>query len=138
MQIFIYISIGVAGGVLGGMGMGGGTLLIPLLTMFAATEQHVAQCINLLAFIPMSIAALIIHLKNKLVRFGYLLWVSLPAVAAGVGASYLAKLVEAKALAKYFGIFLAALGVYQLVCIIVTFIKDIRAKKQKNTKNLLN
>ncbi|MBE7090170.1 MAG: sulfite exporter TauE/SafE family protein, partial [Clostridiales bacterium] len=31
MQFVLYVIAGVLGGVLGGMGMGGGTLLIPLL-----------------------------------------------------------------------------------------------------------
>ena len=60
---------GVLGGVLGGMGMGGGTLLIPLLTIFYKVSQHTAQAVNLISFIPMAVVALIIHIKNKLVDF---------------------------------------------------------------------
>ena len=55
-------------GVLGGLGMGGGTILIPLLTIFFDVEQQQAQAINLVAFIPMAIVSLIIHIKNKRVR----------------------------------------------------------------------
>ncbi len=130
MKIFLFIIIGIAGGLLGGMGMGGGTLLIPFLTLFTGTEQHLAQSINLLAFIPMSLFALIIHIKNKLVDFKYLWLISLPAVAAGIAASFLTKIVNGKALSKYFGIFLMVLGAYQLVCIAIDFFKDKKAKKE--------
>ena len=57
-------SIGFFAGIIGGMGMGGGTLLIPILTIFLSFEQKNAQAINLLVFIPMAIVALIIHFKN--------------------------------------------------------------------------
>ena len=131
MQIFLFIVIGFAGGILGGLGMGGGTLLIPLLVLFTGLSQHAAQTVNLIAFIPMSIAALIIHIKNKLVKFKYLLTVSLPAVVFGIGAAFLAKKIPPANLGRYFGIFLVVLGAYQLVSVIIKFVKDRRAKKAK-------
>ena len=35
--------IGIIAGVVGGLGMGGGTILILLLTIFMSVEQNVAQ-----------------------------------------------------------------------------------------------
>ena len=67
MTVFLFVLFGLLGGIIGGMGMGGGTLLIPLLTIFLSIEQKTAQSINLLAFIPMALVALIIHFKNKMV-----------------------------------------------------------------------
>ncbi len=133
MKIFWFIVIGIAGGVIGGMGMGGGTLLIPLLTLFTNTEQHVAQAINLIAFIPMSAVALFIHAKNKLLDVKYLLWVALPAVAAGVPASFLSAAVGGKSLGRYFGIFLMVLGGYQLCALIV---QKIRAQKEAEKEKI--
>lgn len=130
-EIILFIVIGIIGGIIGGMGMGGGTLLIPLLTLFTQTEQHIAQAINLIAFIPMSIVALVIHAKNKLLDFRYLLWVALPAVAASVPASLLVKKIRGKALSKYFGLFLVALGIYQLISLIVS---KLREKKNMQDK----
>ena len=134
MKTFLYIIIGVVGGLLGGMGMGGGTLLIPFLTMFTGTEQHLAQAVNLIAFIPMSAFALFIHIKNGLVDFKYLLLISVPAVAAGVLASYLTKTIGGEELKMYFGIFLIALGIYQLATIIINFIRDRRCPKKSLAK----
>ncbi len=130
-KIVIFVIIGVAGGVIGGMGMGGGTLLIPLLTLFTGTDQHLAQAVNLIAFIPMSLVALVIHMKNKLVEFKHVLITAIPAVAASVAAALISKRVEGAALSVYFGIFLMALGVYQLVCAIIAFVKN---KKKKESK----
>ena len=60
---------GILGGVLGGMGMGGGTVLIPLLGIFYNVSQHTAQAVNLISFVPMAVGALIVHLKNKMIEF---------------------------------------------------------------------
>lgn len=57
----LFIVFGIIGGLLGGMGMGGGTLLIPLLTLGLDVPQQTAQLLNLLTFIPMSAFALIVH-----------------------------------------------------------------------------
>ncbi|MDR1939842.1 MAG: sulfite exporter TauE/SafE family protein [Clostridiales bacterium] len=124
-QIF-YILIGIAGGVLGGMGMGGGTLLIPMLTLFMHTEQHAAQGVNLVAFVPMSIIALIIHIKNKLIEKRVILPLLLSAaVMTAVGALVSLKTDTAR-LKIYFGIFLTLLGGAYMAA---PLIKKIRNKK---------
>ena len=61
--------IGFFAGIIGGMGMGGGTILIPALVLFASIDPKLAQSINLISSIPMTITALIIHIKNKNVEF---------------------------------------------------------------------
>lgn len=133
MKIFILIAIGLAGGVIGGMGMGGGTLLIPLITVCTDIEQHIAQAINLIAFVPMSVMALVIHIKNKLVDYKAFLWTALPAVALSVLAAYVSRLVGGKKLSMYFGIFLILLGLYQLGSIIYARVKAGKEKKQTDT-----
>ena len=134
MKALLLIIIGVIGGVIGGMGMGGGTLLIPLLTIFVGVEQHSAQALNLLAFIPMSVVAIAIHIKNKLIDFKQVLPIAIPAVAAGVGSSVLSKLTGARALPRWFGLFLVALGIYQLISAIVALVKNIREKRRELLK----
>jgi len=114
MQIVSFIIIGIIGGVIGGMGMGGGTLLIPLLLIFTPLSQHGAQGVNLIAFIPMSIVALFIHAKNKLLDIKIAMMAAVPAAALGVLGSIMASRIEADSLKLYFGIFLLALGAYQL------------------------
>jgi len=131
MQIFTFTIIGLLGGILGGMGMGGGTLLIPLLVTFTALSQHNAQAVNLIAFVPMAIIALIIHAKNGLVKPKYLLTISLPATIIGIGGAILVRHIDDDNLRRYFGIFLLILGIYQLATIIKKFITDKKVKKLK-------
>lgn len=74
------IVFGFISGILGGMGMGGGTLLIPLLN-FLDIEQQTIQAINLISFLPMACVALGLHFKNKLVKPRHTLWMIAPACA---------------------------------------------------------
>lgn len=59
------ILIGIVSGIISGAGMGGGTILIFLLSFVMGVEQHIAQATNLIFFIPTSIVAIIVNLKNK-------------------------------------------------------------------------
>lgn len=61
--------IGFVSGIVSGSGMGGGTILILCLTIFLGTNQHIAQATNLIFFIPTSIAAIIINIKEKKINF---------------------------------------------------------------------
>ena len=128
-QIIIVVS--ALGGIIGGMGMGGGTLLIPLLTLAAGVEQHLAQSVNLIAFIPMSIVALFIHKKNGYVMLGKSVPIVLAAVVGAVGGSFLAKYSGGTVLRACYGAFLIALGAYQAGKTIYTAVKN---KKKKSNK----
>lgn len=109
----LFALVGLIGGVLGGMGMGGGTLLIPLLSIFLSVTQHSAQGINLISFIPMAIVALILHFKNKLVETKGLLFIILPAVLTAAGGSFLSSGLDGEILKRVFGGFLIALAFVQ-------------------------
>lgn len=104
---------GIISGVLGGLGMGGGTLLIPLLTIFLNVNQLQSQGINLIAFIPMSIVALIIHAKNKLINYKICIPIVLSGILFSILGAFLANKVNTLTLKKLFGIFLVALGLFQ-------------------------
>jgi uncharacterized membrane protein YfcA len=131
VKAFFFILIGLIGGILGGMGMGGGTLTIPLLTFLMGVSQHAAQGINLIAFIPMSIIALFIHIKNKLVEKSAILPILIPAVFTSVLGAFLSLKTRAEELKTYFGIFLIILGAAHLVGFAVKKIKAVRTKKRK-------
>lgn len=128
-EVFKLIIAGVFGGTLGGMGMGGGTLLIPLLTVFCNVPQHAAQAVNLVSFVPMAGIALIVHFKKKLVDHKGVLYIIIPSCAAAVGSAFLAKGLPADLLKKLFGGFIIILGVYQIVCEIITAVKKKKEKK---------
>lgn len=127
-MFFLYVLSGVLAGILGGMGMGGGTILIPMLTIFFSVEQHVAQAINLISFIPMSIVALIMHLKNRLVEFKCAKLIIVVGVTFSLLGAYLSKMIKGELLRRFFGFFLIALAIVQVV---------IELKREKNNKNIV-
>lgn len=110
----VYVLLGIIGGVLGGMGMGGGTLLIPLLTTFASLSQRLAQGVNLLAFLPMAVVVCILHFKNGLIDKKGIIYIILPAVAFAVLGSILAFRVPSVILKRTFGAFLILLAFYEV------------------------
>ncbi len=113
MSFLIFFLCGVAGGVFGGMGMGGGTLLIPLLTAACGVAQSAAQGVNLICFLPMSLIALGVHAKNGLVGKEGLFSLILPALVFSALASLLAAQLPQTVLSKAFGIFLVFLSFFQ-------------------------
>lgn len=125
MQIFLLILFGLLAGIIGGMGMGGGTILIPFLTIFLSFAQKQAQGINLICFLFLAIPALIIHFKNKLIEKKYLWIIIISGVLfCGLG-SYFATVINGDILKICFGIFLIILGVFE-------FIKLFTEKKKQN------
>lgn len=114
MSFYLLFLCGIAGGVLGGMGMGGGTALIPLLTLLCGAEQTAAQGINLLAFLPMSAISLSVHAKNGLLRRDGLAFLAVPAMMFSAGGALLAAFLPPSVLRRGFGAFLAALALFRL------------------------
>lgn len=123
MEYIWYVVAGVIGGILGGMGMGGGTALIPLLSIFYSVSQHTAQAVNLISFIPMAVVALIIHIKNKLVDFKRVMYIIVPGLLTCILGCYLARAMSAELLKRFFGGFLLLLSVFQ-------FVTEIRKKQE--------
>lgn len=121
-RIILLVLAGIAAGALGGMGMGGGTILIPVLTIFFGAEQKQAQAINLVAFIPMAIASLIVHVKNKRVETKGILWIIIPATVLSLAGSMVAQAINGEILKRIFGGFLLLLSVAQF------FSKEINEK----------
>ena len=114
MEVLWLILFGVVGGVLGGMGMGGGTLLIPLLTIGLHLAQQNSQAINLLAFLPMSIVALIIHFKNHLVKWKIAIPIAIAGVVSSIFGAMLANNINSAELSVWFGIFLIVVGILEI------------------------
>ena len=86
MGWLIALLAGTITGILSAFGIGGGSLLLIYLTSFAAIDQHQAQGINLLYFLPAAAAALPAHHKHGLLDKK----VILPAILAGLAAAGLA------------------------------------------------
>ena len=94
--------------------MGGGTALIPLLTLFLGVPQAAAQGVNLLSFFPMAALALSVHAKNGLLKKEGLPFLVLPALVLSAAAALLAAHLPALLLRRAFGGFLVALSLFRL------------------------
>ncbi len=112
------------GGIVAGMGMGGGTLTIPILTIFLHFKQLSAQGINLIAFLPMSVLALFIHIKNGLVKFKQTWLLALVGCVFSLLGSLVAIKLSNAVLKKCFAVFLILLAIYQVIVMV-------RQKKSK-------
>ncbi len=106
----MYLLLGFFGGIPAGMGMGGGTVTIPLLVLIGGVEQKLAQCANLFAFLPMSAFALKTHAENKLLSVNGIGWVIVPALLSAAAGTAVAVALPSALLKKAFGIFLVFLS----------------------------
>ena len=100
------IIIGFLAGIVSGLCMGGGTILILFLTLFAGIEQHIAQATNVIFFIPTAISAIFIFVKNKKVKFEYAVPICIFGIlGAVIGASISSKMEVRHAKKCFWGFF---------------------------------
>ena len=111
--------------------MGGGTILILLLSIFLNFEQNIAQAINLIFFIPTALTAIIVGIRNKNINWREsVVVVIFGAIGAAISASISTKM-NANLLRKLFGIFLLIIASYEIYSWYKMHIKE----KIRHTKN---
>lgn len=108
------LAVGFGTGILSAWGVGGGTLLLLIMTLFLGVDQVTAQGINLLYFLPTAGAGLFFHRKNALLDKNALQKAIPPGIAAAAAAALLATAVDVEILRKPFGVFLLFNGVMML------------------------
>lgn len=114
MELAIGGAISLLCGILSALGVGGGGLFLIYLIQFAAFPQREAQLVNLLVFIPTAVCAVRLHRKNGFVQKKtglYTALFGLIGVACGLS---LGCILEPGLLKKLFGVFLAAIGLWEL------------------------
>lgn len=130
----IPILIGTFSGIFSGIGMGGGTILIFLLTIFLNIEQHLAQSTNLIYFIPTAIAAIFINYKNKNIDLNLAIFTSIGGIIGAIIGAIISINTDVLKLKKMFGIFLAIIVIHE----IYTLFKEYKHYKKRDNKNSLN
>lgn len=123
--------IGVVAGVIGGLGMGGGTVLILFLSLFLGIEQHIAQATNIIFFIPTAIAAIIISFKNKNINLKLALPICLWGCIGAAAGAFISSKMDMTILRKAFAIFLIIIAIYQTYSIY----QEYRKSKKSHTSN---
>lgn len=111
-----YLAIGLIGGLLSGLlGIGGGTVMVPLMVLWIGTTQKEAHALSLAAIIPISLVAVAVYGQAGKVD----LWAAAALTAgaifgARVGAGLLARASE-RPLKIAFGFFLLTAALMLLV-----------------------
>lgn len=126
----IEILTGFVSGIVSGTGMGGGTILILCLSIFLGIDQKVAQATNLLFFIPTSIAAIYVNIKEKNINFKVAKVISFWGIIGAVIGAMIAQKTEVKLLKRLFGIFLAMIAMHEIYILMKEYI----ILKKSNTK----
>ena len=110
----IEILIGFISGIISGMGMGGGTILILLLSIILKLNQHTAQAINLVFFIPTAITSIIIGIKNKNINWKQALPIVIFGIIGAIISASFSSKVNVQLLRKMFGTFLLIMAIYEI------------------------
>ncbi|MBR3614148.1 MAG: sulfite exporter TauE/SafE family protein [Clostridia bacterium] len=124
------ILIGIASGTVAALGMGGGTVLILLLGLFSNLNQHLIQGTNLIFFIPTSITAIYMNIKNKTINYKKAGIIIISGIIGAILGSNLSFKFKSNSLKKYFGIFLLCIAAFE----IYSLLKQYRKKKKENNK----
>ena len=115
MQFLIIVFISIFSGVFAGMGMGGGTFLIPLLYLFFDKPQIILQSTNVVSFLLVSLICFFIYLKGKLIDFKIFPFVAIPAMFLSfLGALFCTK-ISSRILHILFAIFVILIGIISLL-----------------------
>jgi len=124
------IIIGAIAGVFSGIGMGGGTVLIVLLTIYVGLEQHIAQATNLIYFIPTAISAIIVSYREKNIDIKLARTMSIYGIIGAIIGATISINTDVQKLRRVYGIFLIIIAVHE----IYTLIKEYKLNKKRNTK----
>ena len=123
----VEVLIGIISGMISGTGMGGGTILIFLLSVVMGVDQHIAQATNLIFFIPTSIVAIIVNIKNKNIDLKLAILISIFGILGAIIGANMSIDTDVHSLKKYFGIFLLIIAFHEIYTIF---------KEYKNSKKV--
>lgn len=104
--------------------MGGGTILILLLSIFMNLDQHVAQATNLIFFIPTAITSVIIGIKNKNINVKGALVIVVSGIIGAIISANISSNLNVNLLRKMFGAFLLIIAIYEIYSWFNMYIKN--------------
>lgn len=107
------ILVGIISGILGSMGLGGGTVLIPLLALIGITQKS-AQVINIFSFIIMAFFILYFNVKKGYTKVFEGIAFCLVGIIFSVIFSLLVKSIDDRVLKICFGIFLSIVALFEI------------------------
>ena len=111
------ILAGIISGIFTSLGMGGGAILIIILTIMLNVEQKSAQQINLIFFICSSLISITLNLKEKRIKIKEIYLVIIFGIIGTIIGTNIALKIDVKILRKAFGIFLLIMAIIETTSI---------------------
>lgn len=105
------ILAGLISGLISGFGMGGGVILIAILTYITEYNQLGLQTLNLLYYIPTAIFSIIVYLKNRSVDYKMAIKIILWGVIPTIISALIANSINTNSLKKVFAVYLISIGI---------------------------
>lgn len=115
MSTFASLLAGFLAGIFGSMGLGGGSILIIYLTVFAGVEQLTAQGINLIFFLPTAAVALFIYSKKGIIKWRRILPIMLLGSAGTLISGFFIGIIKGGLIKKLFGIVIIFYGLFEIL-----------------------
>ena len=120
----IAILFGIISGIITGLGVGGGAILILLLSLFFNLEQHTAQAINLVFFIPTAISAIIINAKHKNIDYKLASTIIIFGIIGAAIGAIVAQQINSYYLRKIFAVFILIIAAKEIFEIYKVYSKE--------------
>ena len=111
LLLAVLVAFGVVTGVAAGiLGVGGGILMVPFLTLVAGMTQHAAEATSLLVVLPTAVVASLVLQRRGIGDLGVALRFGLVGAAGAAGGAVLALALPGRSLRLVFAVFLALVG----------------------------
>lgn len=94
-----------------GFGVGGGTIMVPLLVLAFGETQHTAEGVSLVVIVPVAVVGVVSLARHGLVHFRIALLLGAAGSLGAIVGAVAALTVEGQLLARIFGGFLVYAGV---------------------------
>jgi uncharacterized membrane protein YfcA len=112
-DVLIVLSGFVAGTLSGSLGIGGGVVMVPMLTVGFGLSERLAQGTSLAAIVPISLVGAWTHLREGNVLLRPAIWMAAAGAPLALAGGLLAQRVPAALLTHAFGV-LVILAAYQI------------------------
>ena len=122
---------GVISGIFSAIGMGGGTILILILSVILGIDHHIAQATNLIFFIPTAITAIIMTIRRKLINWRSGIVVAISGILGAFLGATISVNMDVNKLKRYFGFFLIIITIHEIYSLAKMYKRD----KKINNKN---
>ncbi|MGE5327914.1 MAG: sulfite exporter TauE/SafE family protein [Deltaproteobacteria bacterium] len=107
MNFFKMLTIGLLAGMLNGLfGSGGGTIIVPALTIFFSFEQYKAHATAIAIILPITLVSTFFYIQGKYIDFQLAFWVAAGGIIGGIIGAVFLKKIPSNILRIVFGIFM--------------------------------